>query len=121
MSIRVLLADRDLDLLQILDELLSLDQFEVLTATTGPKCAEILRQWKPDVFVLELDLAGGWSDRLLEMMGTALEIPEVPTIVLSRFNEERPTYLTQPSVKAFLVKPTSIVELKTTIRNANQG
>jgi DNA-binding response OmpR family regulator len=118
MSIRVLLADPDPDLLEIIDDSLSDDEFEILTAATGPDCAEILRRCKPDVLVMELDLPGDWSNRLLSMMRTALEIPEVPTVILSRFNEDQSIYLDWPSVKKFLVKPISMLVLKAGIRSA---
>lgn len=118
MPIRVLLADPDRELLQVFDELLSLDEFEIATATTGPECLTLLRQFQPDVLVLELDLPEGWSDRLLTMMRSGLENPSVPTVILSRFIERRTNYLDWPVVKQFLVKPVSVDQLKQSIRIA---
>lgn len=118
MPIRVLLADPDRDLLQVFDELLSRDSFEIATATTGPECLTLLRQFQPEVLVLELDLPDGWSDRLLTMMRSGVEIPSVPTVILSRFIDRRTDYLDCPVVKQFLVKPVSIAQLKASIRLA---
>lgn len=118
MCIRVLLADPDEDLLQILDELLSLDKFKVATATTGPQCIALLRKFQPDVLVLELDLPGGWSDRILTIMRIGLEIACVPTVILSRCISKRTNYVDSPIVKQFHVKPTSIAQLKESIRSA---
>lgn len=118
MPIRVLLADPDKELLQVFDELLSLDEFEIATATTGPECLTQVRQFQPEVLVLELDLPEGWSDRLLTMMRSGLAIPCVPTVILSRFIERQTDYLDCPVVKQFLVKPVSVAELKESIRLA---
>lgn len=118
MPIRVLLADPDKELLQALNELLSQDEFEIATATTGPECLTLLRQFQPEVLVLELDLPEGWSDRLLTMMTSGLAIPCVPSVILSRFIERRTDYLDWPVVKQFLVKPVSVAQLKQSIRIA---
>lgn len=115
---RVLLADTDKELLQMFDELLTLGDLEIITATTGPQCLAAFRQFQPEVLVLELDLPDSWSNRLLTMMRTGLDVPCVPTVILSRFIEERTNYLDWPMVKQFLVKPVSIARLTESIRAA---
>lgn len=115
MSIRVLLADPDEDLLRIFDELLSLDDFEIATATTGPQCVALLRQFMPGALVLELDLPDGWSERIMTMMRSGLHVPSVPTVILSRF-EARGKCLEWPMVKRIHAKPMSIVQLKDSLR-----
>jgi DNA-binding response OmpR family regulator len=114
MVTRVLLADPDKELLDIFHSALSGLEFEIATAETGPEGADLLRQFEPDVLVMELDLADQWSNRLLVMMKSGSELPPVPTIILSRF-DDRQDFDDWPLVKRVHVKPISIATLKESI------
>ena len=57
--------------------------FQVATATTGLECVERLRNWQPDVLVLEPSIPWGWGDGILAMMHEEPDIPVVPVIVLT--------------------------------------
>ncbi|MDB5389783.1 MAG: response regulator receiver protein [Planctomycetaceae bacterium] len=111
MNTRVLLADPDQELLLIVGQMLTQHGFVIATANTGPKTAELLRQFMPVVLVMELDLPDGWSNRLLNMISIGLEVPCVPIIILSRF-DGREHHRKLPIVKQYLVKPVSISKLK---------
>ena len=80
MSVRILLADRDALLLASCRDCLCLRGATVATATTGLECIQTLRDFAPDVLVLEAELLWGGGDGVLAVID---EQPELrPTLVI---------------------------------------
>lgn len=114
MTIRVLLADPEESLLKIYRNYLTARGFEVATATTGGDCLRLLREWRPDVMVLEPELRDGWRDKLLPAMRDDPDVPSVPVIVLSRNDH----MVSEKPVHEYYVKPFSMARLAKSIQNA---
>jgi len=55
---RVLLVDDDLLLLQMYEQRLVNNQYEVITATNGEACLRLLEEYTPQVIVLDLGMPG---------------------------------------------------------------
>ncbi len=83
---RILLTDKDEALLSSYREHLLRDGFDVITATDGLDCVAKLRNFRPDVLVLEPDLHWGSGEDVLAMMYEERDVPLVPVMVLA----ERP-------------------------------
>jgi len=79
----VLIADADSRLLEAYRDLLTREGIAVSTAQTGPECLNRLRDFAPDVLVLELDLKWGWGEGILALMIEGTDVPWVPVIILS--------------------------------------
>jgi len=80
MSVRVLLADRDAFLLASCRDRLGQRGATVATATTGLDCIKTLRDFSPDVLVLEAELLWGGGDGVLAVIE---EQPELrPSLVI---------------------------------------
>ena len=83
MSTRVLIADPDESLLVSYRDSLSRTGFLVDTATNGLECVVKLRDFAPDVLVLELDMPWGGGAGILAMMHDGCDLPVVPVLVLT--------------------------------------
>ncbi|MHB1035498.1 MAG: response regulator [Pirellulales bacterium] len=82
MAIRVLLADPNGFLLDSYRRHLWRNGFEVATATDGLQCLEKLRQFTPDVLVLEPMLRWGGGDGVLTVMFEDPDTPVAPVVIL---------------------------------------
>jgi DNA-binding response OmpR family regulator len=83
MSIRVLIGDGDRSLADSYREYLEQHGFDVATATTARECVDRLRDYEPNVLVLEPSLPQGLGERVLAAMHEDLGISPIPVIVLS--------------------------------------
>jgi putative two-component system response regulator len=83
MAVRVLLADGNESLVTEYQTFLSSKGFVAATATTGLDCVERLRDFQPNVLVLEADLQWGWGEGVLARMFEDTDLPRVPVIVLA--------------------------------------
>lgn len=83
MDIRVLIADSNWKLLGRYELFLEESGLEVATASTALQCVELLRDFEPDVLVLEEELPWGQGDGVLDLMQTEPDVPVRPVIVLS--------------------------------------
>jgi twitching motility two-component system response regulator PilG len=97
-GIRVLLADPDESFLVSNRVFLSRHGFDVATATSGLDCLEKLREFKPDVLVLEPQMSWGQGDDILALMEQEDDVPRVPVLILSSGDDTtkpaEPTYTT---------------------------
>ena len=114
MTTRVLIADPDEALLDSYRAYLSRKSFEIATATTGRSCLFMLREFRPDVLVLEPDLPGDWGTKLLELMRNDRNVPCVPVVILTRNDHAADQF----PVRQSYVKPLSMTRLVETIRQA---
>jgi DNA-binding response OmpR family regulator len=106
MSIRVLIADPDECLLDNYRSYLEHHDFEVATATTGLECVERLRDFVPDVLVLEPSIPWGWGDGILAMMHEERDIPLIPVVVLTYGRDRGVLYRLSPfKINDYQVKP----------------
>ena len=88
MAIRVLIADPNRSLLQTYGEFLSRNGFEVATVADGLSCLAKLREWEPEILVLELDMPWGGGAGVLDLMRDGFGLPQIPVVVLtSRWDE----------------------------------
>ena len=112
MSIRVLIGDSDQCLLDNYHEYLEQHGFEVVTATTGLKCVERLRDCTPDVLILEPSIRWGWGDGVLALMHEDPDIPLIPVIVLTYGYDHGLLYRLAPyRIDDYQIKPLSAKRL----------
>jgi DNA-binding response OmpR family regulator len=82
-SQRVLLADSDERLLRSYADRLTQAGFEVKTATDGLECLDALKDFDPDLLVLEPQIPWGQGDGVVSLMREEPDVPLVPLIVLT--------------------------------------
>jgi DNA-binding response OmpR family regulator len=80
---RILLADPDEQLLDEYCRGLRAGGFEVETATDALMCVERLKQFDPDLLVLEPMIPWGQGEGILSYMREEADVPLVPVVVLT--------------------------------------
>jgi len=82
MATRVLIADPDRYLVAAYKEHLSLEGFDVATAEDGLECLRQLRDFSPDVLVLEPAISWGGGDGIVAIMHEDRDLPKARIILL---------------------------------------
>jgi carbon storage regulator CsrA len=83
MSISLLIADPNEYLLDLYREYFPQHGFRIATATNGLDCVEKLREFAPDILVLEPMMPWGGGDGVLALMHKDSDIPDVPVMILT--------------------------------------
>lgn len=84
---KILLADDDASVSQILGNLLELEHYQVLRARTGRETIAMFRAETPDLVLLDLKMpdSNGWE--LIEM--TQRADPAVPVIIITALSQQQ--------------------------------
>lgn len=119
MTLRVLIADADTYSLDYYREQMPHYGFEVETASGGVECLEKLREFSPDVLVLEPSLPWGSGDGVLARMHEDPGLPQVPVIVLTYPENRRELQRLVPfPVEDYQVKPLTAKRLAARVQAA---
>ena len=113
----ILVADPDADLLDLTEDLLSLDEFRVVKASDATVALETLRFRQPDLLVLDLGLIdpeGGIP--LIETVQRMFPESRMPIIGLSSDPQADPDRVQRLGVDRFITKPFSVSLLRTAAR-----
>ncbi len=126
MGLRVLLTNSDTILLSLYESLLVNHFFEVRTASTALDCLELLRQWRPDVLVLDADLPWGSGLGVLALMheDTNADLPVVPALLLTSDTSLAEEDIPLPEHR-LLLKPVLssalVAAILDVVRNSSEG
>jgi CheY-like chemotaxis protein len=111
----VLLAEDDLEIRDILQDLLEAEGYDVIPASHGRQALEFLRSARgsklPDLVVLDIMMPLVDGHQVLDEMKSDPVLAEIPVVVLSAAVRERPA-----GAAAFLRKPIPLQKLFDTIR-----
>jgi len=113
----ILVADSDADLLDLTEDLLSLDEFRVVKASDATVALATLRFRQPDLLVLDLGLIdpeGGVP--LIETVQRMFPESRMPIIGLSSDPQADPDRVQRLGVDRFITKPFSVSLLRTAAR-----
>lgn len=120
-SSTVLVIDNDVSTTQMLKTTLEAYSFNVITAHQVQEGIEVAREWRPDVIVLDLYMAGLDGRQICRAIR---EFTQVPILALSAIN--RPGVVAQAlddGADDYLIKPIStgvlVAHLNNLIRRAN--
>jgi len=106
--LRVLIADSDVNLVSSYAEFLERQGYEVAAVASGLECLARLRQFAPQVLVLEPSLPWGGADGVLARMQEEPALKDVPVIVLTYGRDRGALYRLAPyRVADYLIKPQS--------------
>jgi carbon storage regulator CsrA len=112
MSVRILIADRDEFLLATYREHLTRHGAVMATATTGLSCMNRLREFAPDVLVLDPSLLWGGGDGVLAVLHEEPEIRPTSVLLLTHAGNRSLLYrLSSLRVDDFQTKPFSPTQL----------
>jgi carbon storage regulator len=122
MTIRILVADPDEFLISSYREHFSQHGAVVATATNALTCLAKLREFAPDVLVLEPSLLWGGGDGLLALMHEEPEIRPASVLLLTQGGNRSLLYRLSPfKVDDYQIKPISPVRLMQRIYTLRRG
>jgi len=115
----ILLAEDDLEIRDIVQEILEERGYDVIPARTGKQAIDFLcldPRSPPDIVILDLmmPIVTGWQ--VLETIQNDPALAKVPVVVMTATNQDRPT-----GAAAFLHKPFQIDALLEAIRRLSPG
>lgn len=110
---RILIVEDNVDLLTILDEVLSSD-FEVRTARTGEDAIAIAREFEPDLVLLDLNLPGIDGIETGRTIKGEAESRFIPILVLTALADagEEAEILETGCCDAWIAKPAPLMTIR---------
>jgi DNA-binding response OmpR family regulator len=114
---KVLVVDDDEHILRSLSQYLELEDFRVISASSGPEALRLFAEEKPDLLVLDVMMPGMDGFQVLESLRKDPETAHVPVLMLTardQHNDIVKGY--QMGATSYLVKPFNLDELVEAIR-----
>jgi DNA-binding response OmpR family regulator len=115
---RVLIAEPDLALARLYGEALEKDGFEVTTAGNGLDCLARLREFQPDILVLEPDLPWGSGEGVLALLAEDVTLRPAVVVVLGRALDPKRLLAWQGVIQSWHTKPLLPLRLVGILREA---
>lgn len=113
---RVLVLDDNEDILEIVHEALSYEQFEVKSISESKDVLPLMAEFDPDLVILDYRVAGQNGGEICKQIKSNPEYSDVPVIIFSAYinhNEDMLTY----GCDAIINKPFDLVELIEKVNN----
>jgi EAL domain-containing protein (putative c-di-GMP-specific phosphodiesterase class I)/CheY-like chemotaxis protein len=120
--IRVVIADDDRSIREVLIELIDADESVTLVgvATTGLEAVAVCREQQPDVALMDVRMPGGGGIRAVLQLKTVA--PTTRVLVLSAYADSGAvTEMIRAGAVGYLVKGTSVTEIRAAIKRASRG
>jgi len=108
---KVLIADDDKDLCQLLSAVLRSQGHEVVFAFDAAQALTVARTNTPDVIVLDINMPGGTGVGALEKLKINMKTSMIPVLVITASTDERhSTSMKQMGAAEFMQKPLDVEE-----------
>jgi len=111
---KILLVDDDTSLLETLNDFLSYEGYEVVTATSGEQALQKLHITPPDIVILDMSMPGmggvGFLDRITNADGST----QYPVLVLTA-RAAMASYFADKQIDGFIAKPCDPADLLTEV------
>jgi len=111
---RILILDDNRDILDVVTEALSYEQFEVLDISLGSKLFDAVRDFKPDLILLDHRLSDAKGSDLCRELKAMPQYSHIPVIIFSAYIN--PNDALSANCDAYLYKPFDLDELFNTVR-----
>jgi CheY-like chemotaxis protein/Tfp pilus assembly protein PilZ len=109
---RVVIADDDPAILQMLDTVLSRHGYETYRASDGEEAADLIRDLVPGLVLLDLLMPGVDGADICRMMRADVELSRVPVIFLSALDEKSMVEICeQAGASDYLMKPVALTDV----------
>ncbi|MGY3211504.1 response regulator [Mucilaginibacter sp. HD30] len=114
MNKRILILDDNRDILDIVTEALSYAQFEVMDISLGSKLFDAVRDFKPDLILLDHRLSDAKGSDLCRQLKAMPQYSHIPVIIFSAYIN--PGDASVANCDGYLYKPFDLDELFNTVR-----
>ncbi|MGF7040322.1 response regulator [Mucilaginibacter lappiensis] len=82
---KILLLDDNLDIIQIVEEVLTYEQFHVQSTTKSAEFVSIAEKYRPDLFLLDFRLNDGNGGDLCRALKAHTSLKHIPVIIFSAY------------------------------------
>ena len=112
---RILMLDDSPDILDIVKEALSYAKFEVNITTDSENFMETIKNFKPDLLILDYKLHGPKGDEICRQVKNSNQLFDIPVIICSAYLNDGDTI--SCGCDAIIVKPFGLDELMEKVNN----
>ena len=122
-SARILVVDDEESVLSLVRDIMAHDGYEVFTASSVTQAMRIARRASPDIIITDLVMPQGSGYDLIAALYKHPKTYATPILaltadgelVLSRFGDDRGLFSLSSNIAAYIAKPFSAMELRTTV------
>ena len=114
MKKKILVIDDDPVIVKYLEKLFNDNDYETCVAYDGLEASEVVKQEKPDLITLDLQMPGEWGPRFYRRLVKNKELKDVPVIVISGIDGDHAI----KNAVAFVRKPFDPDKLLEIVKNA---
>ncbi len=105
-GIAILIADDNVDTLDVLRDLTAFEGATVLTAINAREALAVLRTWTPDVMLLDISMPGMDGIELLTRIRREPALRRIPAVAVTGYSETRDrNRCTEAGFEAHITKP----------------
>jgi len=117
---RILIVDDNVELLEELENMLSMGGYEVTALSDGTRLFDVVLNNKPDLILLDLKMSPKSGFQLADEARNSLLLKDVPVIAMTGFFTEKQHFLMMKlcGIKTSILKPFRPVNLITKIEFA---
>ena len=83
MAKKILIVDDDPIIVKYIQNVMEDNGYETFTANNAEEALERLREEKPDLITLDLEMPGEWGPRFYRKMSKDPEFKDIPVVVIS--------------------------------------
>ncbi len=112
---KILVVDDDLDILSLVQVILSMNNFTVETTSRWEEINLKIAEFQPNLVLLDVMLGGADGRDICKKLQTQKETKNIP-IVLFSANPEMGKYIKDCMAKDFVAKPFEMAQLLKTVR-----
>ena len=113
---RVLVLDDNQDILEIVHEALSYEQFEVRSTNESKEVMPLVMEFEPDLVILDFRVAGDNGGELCRQIKSHPQFNDIPVIIFSAYINHKEDMLAY-GCDAIINKPFDLVELIEKVNN----
>ena len=114
MSKRILVLDDNHDILDVVSETLSYEQFEVQSTSRGEMVIPLMEKFVPDLIILDYRVAGINGGELCQQIKSNPDFKDTPVIIFSAYINHADELLAY-GCDAIINKPFDLTELVNTV------
>lgn len=108
---KILVVDDDQDILEIIKLILTLNDFEVHTYSTGFDVPEVVRKYNPNLILLDIRLPGKLGTDICKELK---QMYAIPIILISAYSNHLAS-ISESNADAFIILPFNMNQLVNTV------
>jgi DNA-binding response OmpR family regulator len=120
MAEAILLVDDDPQLMHVLAMFFDLEGYHVLKARDGEQALALLREYQPDIVLLDLAMPGVSGLEVCQHIRADKKLKDIPVLVFTAADNREEEVLAA-GANAFIAKPYSLDGLRATVKGLMSG